>query len=60
MPNKAATVTDSYHIRWLPTETAIGHGALGAIIFLSQLARIAKEAGDTRWGDLEYGGGIQL
>ena len=48
MRNKAAR--DSYHIRWLPTETVIGHGALGAILFLSQLPRIAKEAGDTEVG----------
>jgi len=48
MRNKAAR--DSYHIRWLPTETVIGQGALGAILFLSQLPRIAKEAGDTEGG----------
>jgi len=32
MQNKAAR--DSYRIRWLPTETVIGHGALESYSFL--------------------------
>ncbi len=50
MPNKAATVRDGYHIRGLPGETVIGHGWLGAILFLSQLPRTAKEAVDKEVG----------